>query len=453
LPDDHPLPDVRPDAPISFRLHIDQIETEVAPRRGNNDLAVTEPIGTTVMSKRAQVVIMGILGRTPLAGVSWQVLQYLEGFRRLGYDCYYIEDTKDWPYKPGEPIISEFDSAKYAVNREYAVKYIARVMAWLDLGDRWAYRSRIDGRLFGLSESRLSSVLCSADVLINLTGSTWLFEEHLRIPVRIYLETDPVIRQIEVATGDRDAIELLSAHTHHFTYGENLGAPDCGVPATEFDYHPTRPPIIMDWWTKGDWALSSFGDAGQSVYTTIGNLVQTGKDLEWNGEKYLWSKHFEFLKLIDLPKRTPQRLELSLLCKTAEDAKSITLLKSHGWLVRDALAMSTDILPYRDYILQSRGEFTVAKDQNIRLRSGWFSDRSACYLAAGRPVVTQDTAFGNVLPTGSGLFSFRTMEDIVKAFDAIESDYQRHCLAAREIAAEYFAAEKVLGRLTQGSGL
>jgi hypothetical protein len=403
------------------------------------------------MNKRVQVVVMGILGRTPLAGVSWQVLQYLEGLRRLRYDCYYIEDTGDWPYNP-EQTLSEYHGTPYVVHCEYAVNYVARVMSWHGLGDRWAYRSRIDGQLFGLSESRVSSVFNNADVLLNLTGSTRLFEEHLRVPVRIYLETDPVIRQIEVATGDRKAIKLLSAHTHHFTYGENLGAPDCGVPSTEFDYHSTRPPVIMDWWTEEDWRSSAFGHARQSVYTTIGNWAQTGKDLEWNGETYHWSKHFEFLKFIDLPRRIPQRLELALFCKTEEDAKAIPLLKSHGWLVRDAIAVSRDILPYRDYILQSRGEFTVAKDQNIRLRSGWFSDRSACYLAAGRPVVTQDTAFGNVLPTGLGLFSFRTMEDIVVAFDAIECDYKRHCIAAREIAAEYFAAEKVLGRLTQGWG-
>ena len=319
--------------------------------------------------------------------------------------------------------------------------------------DRWAYRSRIDGRLFGLSESKVSSVFSDADVLINLTGSTWLFEEHRRVPIRVYLETDPVIRQIEVAKGDLDAIELLSAHTHHFTYGENFGAPDCGVPVMEFNYRPSRPPVVMDWWTQNDSGSSSFGHARQSVYTTIGNWVQTGKDLEWNGEKYLWSKHHEFLKFIDLPRRTPQRFELALLCKTDEDAEFFPLLKSHGWLVRDALAVSKHILPYRDYILGSRGEFTVAKDQNIRLRSGWFSDRSACYLAAGRPVVTQDTAFGKVLPTGLGLFSFQSMEDIVAAFDAIESDYDRHCRAARELAAEYFAVEKVLGRLAQGLGL
>jgi hypothetical protein len=300
-------------------------------------------------------------------------------------------------------------------------------------------------------------VLNSADVLVNLTGSTRLSEvteEYLRVPIRIHLETDPVGREIQVAKGDRDAIEQMRAHTHHFTYGENLGAPDCGVPATEFDYRPSRPPIVMDWWTQGDTGASAFGRARQSVYTTISNWRQTGADIEWNGVEYRWSKHFEFLKFIDLPGRVSQQFELALLFKT-DSEKRVTplLLQSHGWLVRDALTVSKNIVPYRDYIIGSRGEFTVAKDQNIRLRSGWFSDRSACYLAAGRPVVTQDTAFGNLLPTGLGLFSFRSLEEIVAAFEAIESDYDRHCRAARELAAEYFAVEKVLGRLTQSLGL
>jgi hypothetical protein len=391
---------------------------------------------------------MGILGRTPLAGVSWQVLQYLEGFRRLGYDCYYIEDTGDWPFNP-ELAISDYHSTPYAVHCEYAVNYVARVMSWYGFANRWAYLSRIDGRFFGLPESQVSSLFNDADVLVNLTGSTLLFEEHIRIPIRIYLETDPVTRQIEVAMGDCKAIKLLNAHTHHFTYGENLGAPDCGVPSTKFAFQPTRPPVIMDWWTE---KTHSSALAHQSVYTTIANWKQTEKDLEWNGEKYYWSKHLEFLKFVSLPRRTTQRLEIALFCKTAEDAAAIPLLKSHGWIVRDAIGISRELLPYRDYILQSRGEFTVAKDQYVRLRSGWFSDRSACYLAAGRPVITQDTAFGNVLPTGSGLFSFRTMEDIVAAFAAIESDYKSHSMAAWEIAAEYFAAEKVIGQLTEAAG-
>jgi hypothetical protein len=403
------------------------------------------------MGKRLKIVVMGILGRMPLAGVSWQILQYLEGFRRLGCDCHYIEDTGDWAFNP-ELETFTYDATHYAKACEYAVNYVAQVLSLHSLSDRWAYRSRIDGRLFGLSEPQVSTVFEEADVLVNLTGSTRLFEEHLRVPVRIYLETDPVVRQIEVATGDRDAIKLLKAHTHWFTYGENLGAPDCGMPATEFDYRPTRPPIVVDWWAEGNWRSATFGYGYQSVYTTVTNWAQTGRDLKWNGETYRWSKHVEFLKFIDLPRSTPQRIELALLCKTDDDLRDIQFLQSHGWLVRDALAISRDICTYRDYILHSRGEFTVAKDQNIRLRSGWFSDRSACYLAAGRPVVTQDTAFDKVVPIGAGLFSFRTMEDILSAFEAIECDYIRHARAAQELASEYFNAEKVLERLMKDCG-
>ena len=108
---------------------------------------------------------------------------------------------------------------------------------------------------------------------------------------------------------------------------------------------------------------------------------------------------------------------------------------------------------YRSYLAGSRGEFTVAKDQNVRLRSGWFSDRSATYLAAGRPVVTQDTAFGNVLPAGEGLFAFSTVDEAAAAVERINADYSRHRRAAQSVARDYFSHEVVLGRLLQEVGL
>jgi hypothetical protein len=398
---------------------------------------------------------MGILGRTPLAGVSWQVLHFLEGFRRLGYDVYYIEDTGGWAYNPLEKKRDSESACTYASNCQYAVNHVAKLMSLFGLQDRWAYRSRVDGRVFGLSETQVSDVLESADALVNLTGSTRLLEEHIRVPVRIYLETDPVTRQIEVVQGNRKEIDLLEAHTHHFTYGENYGAADCGVPLTQFNYRPMRQPIVMDWWTP-DSRLAperNGGSTRRSCFTTIAKWRQPGKDIEWKGETYSWSKHVEFLRFIDLPRRTKQEFELALAWEDETDEDAIPQLTSYGWRVIDGISLSLDIAPYRDYILGSRGEFTVAKDQNIRLRSGWFSDRSACYLAAGKPVVTQDTAFGNILPIGRGLFSFQSMEDILAAIDAIQSDYARHCRAAREIAEEYFAAEKVLRGLTENVGL
>ncbi len=396
-----------------------------------------------MMSNERQLVILGTMGQTPFAGMAWQVLHYLEGFRRLGYDVYYVEDTGDWPYDPDQNAIT--DDYRYTLN------YLARLMAWCGLSDRWAYRFRATGEIFGLSASQFSRLFERADALINVTGATWLRDEHLRVPVRIYLETDPVLPQIKVAQGDQHVIDLLSAHTHHFTFAENLGAPDCEIPLGRFDYRTTRQPIVLDWWAPAELALNgSRTPSSDGRFTTIASWQQSGKDIEWNGETYVWSKHLEFLRFIDLPRRTDQQMELAL---AGGDAEAIRLLGSHGWRVVDALALSKDILPYRDYIRGSRGEFTVMKPQYFRPRGGSFSDRSACYLAAGRPVIVQDTGFSKIFPTGRGLFAFRTMEDVLIAMDAIESDYEEHRRAALQIATEFFAAEKVLSTLTEQAGL
>lgn len=407
------------------------------------------------MSRKLRLIVMGILGRTPLAGVSWQVLHFLEGFRRLGHDVYYIEDTGGWAYHPLRTNADHEAEDAYEINLQYAVSHVARVMSSHGLEDRWAYRSRVDDRIFGLSKTQVSNAFENADALVNLTGSTQLLEEHARVPVRIYIETDPVLPQIEVAQGDRKRIDLLSAHTHHFTYGENLGAPDCGVPVTRFKYLPIRQPIVLDWWTTDAQPGSELNDRfkGRPYFTTIAKWRQPGKDIDWNGETYSWSKHVEFLKFIDLPRCSKQEFELALAWQDEKDQQAIPQLKSHGWRIIDGISLSLDTAPYREYILRSRGEFTVAKDQNIRLRSGWFSDRSACYLAAGKPVVTQDTAFGNILPVGRGLFAFRNMDDILTAIETIEGDYDRHSRAAREIAQEYFATENVLRSLMERVGL
>ncbi|HEU4439026.1 MAG TPA: hypothetical protein VFT36_07230 [Methylomirabilota bacterium] len=402
------------------------------------------------MAEASTLVVLGMMGRMPVAGVTWQALQYLEGFRRLGFDVHYVEDTGEWSYDPDRNTISDDPS--------YAVGSIGALMARHGLSGRWAYRAP-DGRVFGLTASALERLFERTDALVNLTGATVLREEHRRVPVRVYLETDPVLPQIEVARGDAFHVEMLSAHTHHFTYGENLGQPDCGVPVGRFAYRPTRPPVVLDWWEPA-------ADAPGPCFTTVASWRQAGKDVEWQGQTYTWSKHHEFLKLIDLPRRTAQPLELALairgragdgesgwIPRDREDADALRLLTRHGWRVVNALPLSHDLAAYRAYLLGSRGEFTVAKDQNVRLRSGWFSDRSACYLAAGRPVVTQDTAFGKFVPTGEGLFAFAGADDAVAALAAINADYTRHARAAREIARDYFQAETVLGKLAQDAGL
>jgi hypothetical protein len=233
----------------------------------------------------------------------------------------------------------------------------------------------------------------------------------------------------------------LSAHDTHFTFGENIGHPDCLLPAGRFKWLPTRQPVCLELWQHD----SPPGDR----YTTISTWKNKGRDVVYKGETYYWSKHLEFPKLIMLPQRTSARFELAT---TPEPDAAKQLIRS-GWRFMPPVPLSRNFKAYKHYIQSSRGEFTVAKDQNIRLKSGWFSDRSACYLAAGRPVITQETGFSNHLPTGAGLFGFKTMEDILAAIEKIEADYEKASRAASEIAEQFFDAEKVLRSLLTRAGL
>jgi hypothetical protein len=237
---------------------------------------------------------------------------------------------------------------------------------------------------------------------------------------------------------------LIAEHDDYVTYGENIGSPDCAIPHLPHFRSRTRQPVLLDLWQNGAPLKREF--------TTVGNWRQNGRDIEFRGERYYWSKHHEFLKFIDVPRRSGVPIEFAtgLASLAPEDRKR---LEMNGWGLIDAHPFTTDPWPYRDYIRASRGELTVAKDLNVRLRSGWFSERSACYLAAGRPVVTQDTGFGKFIPTGEGLFAFNAMEEIVAAFEAIHSDYTRHSRAAAAIAQEYFKAERVLDKMMLDLGL
>jgi hypothetical protein len=388
---------------------------------------------------RARVVVLGMIGGAPFAGVAWQALHYLEALRRLGHDVHYLEDTGRWPF--------DVDRNALTADPRYTVEYLGRVMAQAALADRWAYRAVTPGRpVYGRPAREVADILATADVLINLTGATVLRDEHRAIPVRIYLETDPVLPQIQVASGNRRWIDLLAAHTHYFTFGERLGAPDCGVPVGPFAYQPTRQPVVLDWWASA---------VGRDVHpslllTTVGNWRQREKAVRWHGRPLSWSKHERFAHVLELPRRSPHRFELAL---ARADAGALARLAGHGWRVLDAVAMTKDLGPYREYIQASHAEFTVAKEQNVRLRSGWFSDRSACYLAAGKPVITEDTGFDIALPTGRGLLAFRTLDDAVAAVEAVAADYAGHAHAAREIAEAHFGAERVVGALLARAGV
>lgn len=383
-----------------------------------------------------KLVIWGLLAAYPFGGMTWQVLHYLAGLRKLGFDVWYVEDSENSLLDP----TTHWETLDYSKN----VQYLSQHLDSIGLGNRWLFcpPENRDSCLGATNITGLVKLYREADVVINLCGANYLRPEHREIRRLLYLQTDPFADQVRVAEGDYWLKEQLDAYTHLFTYGENLGEPDCTVPLSGYQWQPTRPPVCLDWWTA-ETSLSA-----EAALTTISNWQDLNKDISCQGEIYYWRKDLEFLKFIDLPLTSPLPLELAL--EGIEDGDAAKL-RQRGWRITSARNL-LEPAAYRDYICTSLGEFTVAKDQYVRPRTGWFSDRSACYLAASRPVITHETGFSKFIPTGKGLFAFQTKEDILAAIDIINSDYAGNCRAAREIAAEYFAAEKVIRHLMERVG-
>jgi hypothetical protein len=369
----------------------------------------------------ARIVVLGLMSRHPVAGIVWLTMQHVAGLARLGHDVYYVETSSG-------------DAA-----------FVAREMERFGLPGRWAIdRRAYEGESDGLSIRRLADVFRSADLVINLNGSTKATDEHRANGRLVYVETDPVKLELDASQSAAGTKAYLEPHHAFFTWGENYGERDCLVPIPDWlVFKPTRQPVLLDAWQAD-------GIAPGDAFTTVGNWRQEHRDAVVNGVTYSWSKHHEFLKLIDLPRRTGAAFELALSSYTDGDRDH---LEANGWRVRDAADVSSSPEDYRQYIVASRGEFSVAKDMNVRLRSGWIGDRSPTYLAAGRPVILQDTGFSNVLPTGQGLLAFTGPDDAAAAVEAVTADYEKHSRAARELAQEYFAHDVVLPRLLADAGL
>jgi hypothetical protein len=384
--------------------------------------------------------------------MAWMHMQIAVGLQRLGHDVYYFETTSTWPYDPVRQT--------RVCDSDYAVPYLARVAESFGVGDRWAYRrSYSDKAWIGMERSKAETLLAHADAVLNVTGATRLKEEGLKVGRLIFFDTDPVYHEVSFANGDEGTSRLVDEHDDFVTYGENIGEPDCPLPPLPRLRAKTRQPVLLDLWRDGP--------PTNDAFTTVANWRQGGRKIEFQGVQYGWSKHHEFMKFIDLPQLVTQPLELAVNMAEPETirhgrgtvvpslglaADERDLLRAKGWRVVDARQFTRDPWPYRDYVKASRAEFTVAKDLYVRPRCGWFSERSACYLAAGRPVITQDSGFGKVIPTGRGLFAVNTIDEAVGAFEAVASDYEGHIRAASEIAEEYFKAEKVLAKVLSDLG-
>jgi len=386
------------------------------------------------VSERLRVVVAGLIGQYPFGGVTWDYIQYVLGLRSLGHDVFYLEDSEQWPY----------DAQTGALGRTGAgnAAYLTEVMAHFGLQDRWAYRfpggslptgELFPERWFGLSDARRRELLESADLLINVSSGVGDPGRYRQLPRLAYVDTDPVFTQIRCVQ-DRSFREHLDAHDLLFSYGE-CESPT--VPETGHRWLPMRKPIALDEWHPEA--------ARRDVFTTVMNWTSYG-DVEWAGRSY-GQKDTEFPAYLELPERVaPTRLELAIGLGHTRRAPREEL-EDRGWCLVDPMQVCPDLTSYRRYIESSAGEWTVAKGGYVVGHSGWFSGRTACYLAAGRPAVVQDTGFDAVLPVGEGIVTFRTLDEAAAAVRAVAADWNRHAKAARAIAEAYFDASVLVRRI------
>jgi hypothetical protein len=378
-----------------------------------------------------RIVIAAALAQWPHAGGhTWFALQYLLGFRELGWDVTLVDrlDAEMCRSRSGAPCAPE-DSAN--------LTYLSDVMERFGMADRWTVLLP-DGDAAGLSRAEVERRLASSDFLLNVMG--YLDDGGLlaAAPLRVYLDVDPGFGQMwrELSLADP-----FAGHDRFVSVGLNVGSAGCRVPDCGLRWIPTLPPVALDHWPVAD---------GGTAFTSVASWRGPYDPVEYEGHTYGLRAH-EFRRFLALPERTPADLEIALSIDPA-DALDIQRLSASGWTLLDPVAVAGDPRAYNRFIQGSGAEFTVAKGMYVDTHGGWFSDRSACYLASGKPVIAQETGFGAHLPIGEGLIPFSTIEEAVAAVEKVRADPSRHRRAAREIAAEHLDATRVLERLVDELG-
>lgn len=381
---------------------------------------------------RLTILMSGMMAGDPYqGGATWAVLQYLLGFRRLGHEVFFVEPVKAAALQPpGVPLEGSSNALSFLrVAREFGLEgKAALVLA----------ETR---HTFGLAYEQLRQAAAGADVLINISGV--LADDDLTgpIPVRVYLDLDPAFNQLWQAA---EGIDMhFAGHTHHVTIGLAIGQADCPVPTCGRAWITTRQPVVLEHWPV---ARNIIHDG----LTTVGNWRGYGS-IDYQGVFYGQKVH-SWRQFMSLPGQTAEKLMPALAIHPGE-SKDIAALAENGWRWLDAAAVAATPAAYRQFIQGSKGEIGIAKSGYALARCGWFSDRSICYLASGRPVIAQETGFSRFLPTGKGLFSFTTCAEAVAAIETMNRDYPGQARAARAMAEEFFDSDKVLAQFLQRIGV
>jgi hypothetical protein len=360
---------------------------------------------------RLRIVVLGYLVRGPIGGMAWHHLHYVLGLKALGHDVLFLEDSDDYPscYDPSRHVVDE--------SPQYGLRFAADAFRRLGISESWTYYDAHTNVWHGPAAGAAIAFCESADLVLNVSG------------------VNPLFTQIRHLT-DADRRRPAANHNRHFTFGESIGQRDCTVPSDGFDWKPTRQPIALEAWPP------SQGPA-DGRFTTVMQW-DSYPEVDYGGVTF-GMKSQAFGTFLDLPRQVGERLEIALGGHEAPRDE----LQAHGWRLVDPLQVTRDPWTYQDYIAASKAEFGIAKHGYVSSRCGWFSERSACYLAAGRPVVVQDTGSSNHLPTGRGLLTFSNLESAAAAVEEVAARYDEHCQAAREICEAHFNSRVVLTLLLE----
>jgi hypothetical protein len=380
------------------------------------------------------IAVAGSLAQRPnYGGHTWVLLQYLLGFRRLGWDVLFVDRLE-----PDMCVDATGDVAP--LRNSDNLRYLTRVMDGFGLGRDWALLYDRAREVVSLDRHELTSRLGRSAFLLNVMGFLDDPEMLTAARRRVFLDIDPGFSQMWRALGLHNP---LGEHDDYVTIGENIGHPDCAIPTGGISWITTKQPVVLDEWTEA---------RGQGErFTSVGAWRGPFAPVEYAGRTYGLRVH-ELRRFRELPRKTGVTFELALDIHEAE-VDDLRRLQEAGWMLIDPRVVAADPWRYRDYVRSSKAELMVAKNMYVQSRSGWFSDRSICYLASGRPVLAQDTGLGSLVPTGEGLVSFATLDEAVAGVEAITGDYKRHACAARAIAEEHFASDRVLSRLLDRLGV
>ncbi len=387
-----------------------------------------------------RIVVTGLAATYPLGGVFWDYVQYALGFMQMGHEVLYLEDSGKWCYDPAAETFVESG----ARNAEWFAAQLHRFDE--RLAARWFFRDPL-GQTWGLEWPKVVEFCRTAEVFVHVSFSCRMRDEYCAARKLVFIDSDPMFTQASIPQylagrltpedPDGQRVATMLRHQVHFTFGENIAGADCRVPRAHLNWLPTRQPIVLECFRDSRLAPPQ----RRRVLTTVMSWESADRGPIIDGVEY-GAKSREFVRFIDLPGRSPLPLEIAISGKAPRAE-----LTARGWRLVEAPQACGDPWSYRDYLARSYGEWSIAKNAYVQSRSGWFSCRSACYLALGVPVIVQDTGFGCAVPTGRGVMAFATPDQAQAAIESVAGDPQRHSAAALEIADQYFAAARVLGTL------